>query len=1653
MPVSTAIYYVESYHAATACKSNRTPVTATVYAIPALPTVTPVTNCGPGSFNLSANNTTSCRWYETETDETPVSEEATYTTGTVNASRSYFVSNVNANTGCESERTELSITLYPVYEPRDIFVETCQSNQHYHYINGQIDTNFNVAAPQTSVYTFNLKTQYNCDSTIVLHLTVNPAKDTNLYVTTCQSDALYPYQNGQIDTNLNVSMAQPQTITYHFSTVEDCDSTVTVHVTVNPTYAPVINRTICEGSSIFFGGEYRTTAGTYVDSLQSINGCDSMVTLNLQVSEQELVIFTQHVCYGDSYNQNGFNIQNATETHTYTNTGTSVSQCDSITELHLIVHDLNTTVLHDTLCLGENFSKQGFNVTPATAGDTVITRMVKTPYNCDSTIVLNLRVNPVYYLSAAVTTCQSEMPYHYDAENEDLDVHTPGTRTILYHHETTAGCDSNITLTLTVTPTYHTTIPLSVCQSETPYPYKNGAIDTTFDISTPRQETIVYNFETMNQCDSIITLNLTVNPSYSKDTTVSVCENDLPYIWDNEAGFTYHTGGDKTITYPLPTGCDSIIHLHLIVHESFEKDTTIQVCEGALPYVFGNNNVFPSQGNYPAELVSSFGCDSIYHVNLIVTPTITHTVTQNICDNSLPFHYGDSVFNQAGQYAVVTSRADGCNEVTYLTLNVYPTYNHTATLAICESQLPYRVGDTTFTEAGTKTVHFSTSHSCDSAVTVTLVVNPEYDFHFDGEVCQGERYTGHGFDTLVAQAGNHTLTRTYVLPTTCDSTVTVNLTVKPSFNTSRSVTLCANSAQLPYTFGDTVLTTSGVYTYNFHTTAGCDSIETLTFTVKSVYDTTITASICRGESYNGNGFNITPDSVGTRTYTRNLTSSLDCDSTVNLVLTVNPDYFIPENETVHSVNLPYFWHGREFNESTTAYDSLTTVAGCDSVCFLTLTVTDYNVVKDNPVVLCQGESQTWRGRELSETGTYIDTVVAENTIYMVDVTVNPSYHLYDTLEVCESDLQQPYIWHGIRFTRDSTMEVTYQTATYCDSIYTLTFIVHPTYNIYADTTVCGDEIPFIWHGKTVSGPGNYTDSLNTAFGCDSIHTLAVNVTYVTAQQDSMTVCGEDATYAWHNTILSETGIYRDTLRNANGCDSIVYTMNFVKGMPFFHMDSVVLSGTQVYEWRGRQITVAGTYFDSLQTVVGCDSVYGLVATEHQYQYIQSNPISLCPGDSALWLDKVIYEDGTYQDTVVNGGVHYVYTVVVTLNQSFYFADTVTTCQSELPFYWHGVSRTQAGVYYDSKQTVNGCDSIYTLTLLVDSSYAYMETATICSNEAPYIWHGDSLFESGIFYDSLQTVAGCDSVYMLTLTVNPAIRQNDTAETCQGTPYVWRGRSLQTSGFYADSVANTFGCEDIYTLFLTVTPKNFDTVRATICMGDTYNENGFNVTPAYAGTIYDQLVLTNQYGCDSIVSLVLTVNNSYLFETVAATCDGTPYEWRGGEYVVEGTYYDRYATAAGCDSVFVLHLTVNPTYEVYVTDSIHFHETYDNYGITVTPSDTGIFTYTINGFTQSGCDSIIYLTLVVQGNIGVNDYVAPQLRIYPNPAQTFVNIEGEGMARVSLYDMHGRLLQAQDAETPERTRLNFTTPAAGYYVLRVQLQNGAIITRKIMVKRF
>lgn len=71
-----------------------------------------------------------------------------------------------------------------------------------------------------------------------------------------------------------------------FTNVVGCDSIVITNLTVHSTYNDTLaDVTICAGDSALIFGSYKTEAGTYVDSLSTVNGCDSITTVTLVVDQ------------------------------------------------------------------------------------------------------------------------------------------------------------------------------------------------------------------------------------------------------------------------------------------------------------------------------------------------------------------------------------------------------------------------------------------------------------------------------------------------------------------------------------------------------------------------------------------------------------------------------------------------------------------------------------------------------------------------------------------------------------------------------------------------------------------------------------------------------------------------------------------------------------------------------------------------------------------------------------------------------------------------------------------------------------------------------------------------------------------------------------------------------------------------------------------------------------------------------------------------------------------------------------------------------------------------------------------------------------------------------------------------------------------------
>lgn len=158
---------------------------------------------------------------------------------------------------------------------------------------------------------------------------------------------------------------------------------------------------------------------------------------------------------------------------------------------------------------------------------------------------------------------------------------------------------------------------------------------------------------------------------------------------------------------------------------------------------------------------------------------------------------------------------------------------------------------------------------------------------------------------------------------------------------------------------------------------------------------------------------------------------------------------------------------------------------------------------------------------------------------------------------------------------------------------------------------------------------------------------------------------------------------------------------------------------------------------------------------------------------------------------------------------------------------------------------------------------------------------------------------------VSINVTPASQQTFSQSICAGDAYWLNGVAYTTPGTYTDTLSNSYGCDSIVTINLSVNQPSQSTINQVICFGDSYTF-GSNVYNS-PGTYYDTLL--NSVGCDSVITLnlsLLPAANTIEFDTI---CEGESRVFNGAYYQLSGYYSDTLTSVNGCDSLANLLLTV------------------------------------------------------------------------------------------------------------------------------------------------
>lgn len=620
---------------------------------------------------------------------------------------------------------------------------------------------------------------------------------------------------------------------------------------------------------------------------------------------------------------------------------------------------------------------------------------------------------------------------------------------------------------------------------------------------------------------------------------------------------------------------------------------------------------------------------------------------------------------------------------------------------------------------------------------------------------------------------------------------------------------------------------------------------------------------------------------------------------------------------------------------------------------------------------------------------------------------------------------------------------------------------------------------------TANNPGTYSVTVSNAAGCTNTASIDVSimdnvtisgVSSICEGQSTTLFASGEGNYMWSNGVntsfitVNTPGNYTVTVTLPNGCSSsasieVVSAPNptpSISGSTTLCQGQTTIltaNGGNSYLWSNGSttnnisISQSGAYTVTVTNVEGCSASANVTVVVNPLPNVSiTGSNSFCQGDN---------------------------TTLTAIGASTYVWNNSSTVDA--------ITVNAAGTYIVTGTDVNGCTNTAAKTVYVSPTYNTVLTHNICQGES-YNFHGQNLTMSGTYTHTLQTVNGCDSVLTLTLTVIPQPNVTITGNTslCEGqstvltanggVSYVWNNTStsisinVAQSGVYTVTATNVEGCTA--TANATVTVNSLPIVviggNTSICEGgsttltasgaDTYSwSTGDNTASATINAfgIYN-VTGTSAAGCSSVASVTVLVSQLPIItitgetdicagESTTLTANGgTTYIWSNGTtdatltVSTAGTWQVIGYNEAGCSAM--VSTTVNiwqPTtseFSVECPDSCYTWNDQDY-------CTSGDYTQTLQ--TVHGCDSVVTLHLTI--TVGIEDYdFIGNIVLYPNPTSQYIDVRVNGVMVVKgieVYDMYGKIVRVSEA-----TRINVADLADGIYLVRVATNKGTVTKR-------
>jgi gliding motility-associated-like protein len=530
--------------------------------------------------------------------------------------------------------------------------------------NGQVLT-------QSGLYYDTLNTIHGCDSIVSLNLTIGASPNVNAgqNQTLCSGETSsigvlsqpgYTYSwspsTGLSATNVanpgvqltNVNTGGPIVQTYTLTVIDNtnplaCSSTDQIDVTILPAYQTTIQDTLCNGGPFVFNGNSYSQTGIYIDSSQTVAGCDSITTLQIAISQTPVFnINDTLICFGEQVAlvpQSNFS--NVTYGWLQQNNTLPVIS-PNLTVSPIQTTSYQVTAVDPFLCnYSDNFT---ITVAPLPLMNLIANQTTLCAYD---TLLLTASGAPTLNWSGPVT-------FNNAFANQVLT--NPQTGSYQVVGTTQLGCQDSTAVVITINqaPVLQITPDLGICpgfaatiavSGATNYLWNNPALNGTGGSVTPNQTTS-YSVVGSNVFNCLDTASSTVTvypqPSANFEASPLILTNDNPTvsftsyaqnaatsIWEFGDGTTSENGQNEfTYTYPFVEDQTYTVTLNVESAEGCTDQSQVQIqIKGGIIYYIPNT--FTPDGDA---------------LNNLLTPVFTSGFDPNSFHMTIFNRWGEPVF-------------------------------------------------------------------------------------------------------------------------------------------------------------------------------------------------------------------------------------------------------------------------------------------------------------------------------------------------------------------------------------------------------------------------------------------------------------------------------------------------------------------------------------------------------------------------------------------------------------------------------------------------------------------------------------------------------------------------------------------------------------------------------------------------------------------------------------------------------------------------------------------------------------------------------------------------------------------------------------------------------------------------------------------------